>query len=243
MLKQPDIQKIRSLFAEGYNLRQITEITGFSRNTVRRYIRSEEEKMPQRALIEHTDLIRDIFYSEDGNCQRVLAKLEKQDFHVHPRTLRRFCSAFREDFKRARDRERRRLKEKMALVPRQGRAVAAVQMQRMGELYLRGYNVSVISRKTGHCTTTVRKYLKEGGYWKKENSVRLDEYRDWIFNNMLKVNGNFAELHRLFEKTFGVTVNERTFRRRSIQLREEEIQKKEKIFLAGGHPDDANAED
>ncbi len=44
MLKQPDIQKIRSLFAEGYNLRQITEITGFSRNTVRRYIRSEEEK-------------------------------------------------------------------------------------------------------------------------------------------------------------------------------------------------------
>ena len=42
MLKQPDIQKIRSLFAEGYNLRQITEITGFSRNTVRRYIRSEE---------------------------------------------------------------------------------------------------------------------------------------------------------------------------------------------------------
>ena len=54
MLKQPDIQKIRSLFAEGYNLRQITEITGFSRNTVRRYIRSEEEKMPQRALIEHT---------------------------------------------------------------------------------------------------------------------------------------------------------------------------------------------
>ncbi len=60
---------------------------------------------------------------------------------------------------------------------------------------------------------------------------------------MLKVNGNFAELHRLFEKTFGVTVNERTFRRRSIQLREEEIQKKEKIFLAGGHPDDANAED
>ena len=205
MLKQPDIQKIRSLFAEGYNLRQITEITGFSRNTVRRYIRSEEEK--------------------------------------HPRTLRRFCSAFREDFKRARDRERRRLKEKMALVPRQGRAVAAVQMQRMGELYLRGYNVSVISRKTGHCTTTVRKYLKEGGYWKKENSVRLDEYRDWILNNMLKVNGNFAELHRLFEKTFGVTVNERTFRRRSIQLREEEIQKKEKIFLAGGHPDDANAED
>lgn len=223
MLSQQDIHQIRALYIGGYNLRQIADKTGFSRNTVRRYIRSDDNLLHQSALTPYTEWIRQAFYDAGGKCTEVHRRLsEEKGIYVHERTLRRFCSIFRDDYRRIREFERRRRREIAEKIPTQGRSLTRSQIEHIGELSQRGYSVNVIARKTGHCRTTVRKYLFEHGYVERDQ-INWADYRDWILTWTLKVNGNFAELHRLFEATFNVQVNERTFRRRSIQFREESI--------------------
>ncbi len=236
MLTSKDIYRMYALFANGKTIRQISEMTGYSRATVSRHVReggTEETRTKHKTLEPHREFIVRAFFASDGNCHVVQTLLEKErNVRVSTRTIRRFCEEFRPELERVRRMAEERYEAYLDTITRSGKPVSAAQQEVIRQLSLKGYQPAEISRTTGHSLNTVKKYLGLEGPREDSPARLLARYRDWLLPELVRVNGNFAELYRRFTATFGVQVNMRSFRRHVMAYREEAYAQNEARYLA-----------
>lgn len=103
MLTNIDVNQIHSLAKQRLSITKIAVTTGFSRNTVKKYLRTPLVEKPKKAaslLEENSALIREWFFSAEGNCV-VVQRLFEEKFNtkVNDRKMRRFCEQFRSELK------------------------------------------------------------------------------------------------------------------------------------------------
>src|SRR4030065_1344545 len=81
MITQESQQAILSLYQQGIQIRQISQILKISRNTIRRVIRGKWQERPQRASPheELSPIIHEVFKRSKGNVVRVQEILRDQD--------------------------------------------------------------------------------------------------------------------------------------------------------------------
>ncbi len=237
MLSPHDIVQIRKLFSNGCTIRQIADIVGVSRATVKRYVMVKPRKPRVGVLDEHALWLRRAFFAEDGNCNTVTERLANElKVVVSSRTVRRFCEQFRDELEFARNEAHKRYAAMLDSMIVQGRPLSRKQLDELHQLQSRGFDADEISRATGHARATVKKYLGDS-LPKKRRPSPLLAHRDWVLNEFMEANGNVAELHRRFEATFGIEMNPRTFRRQLESLRAAALE--EEMARAAQYRDEA----
>lgn len=98
-------KRIRAMADAGIAVKKIARTLEISRNTVRRWIRNQENASKrfgkcQAFLQEHSEEIREQFISCEGHCVPLQRQIqEKFGTDVGLRTLQRFCKTFRHELK------------------------------------------------------------------------------------------------------------------------------------------------
>lgn len=101
MLKGGSLLRVQELAVEGKSLREIARMTGFSRNTVRKYLRDglsrEPRPRPRRGskLDAYKPTIDDWMKSGLFNCQVMLARLRELGYTGGVSTLKNYVQRFR----------------------------------------------------------------------------------------------------------------------------------------------------
>lgn len=95
MVRLEEWMEIKTLYQEGHTIRQITRLTGRSRNTVRKVLRQKAPqafKKPQRAskLDRFKEYVRDRYNACRLNCVRLLEEIRNMGYIGSLTTLRRY---------------------------------------------------------------------------------------------------------------------------------------------------------
>jgi len=106
MLDKIQVAQIRALYAQSMSMRHIAELTGISRNTVRKYIHGAEPVAKRRSkhtqwLQDNKELVREEFFNSGCNCSVMQRNLQEKGVQVGLRQLERFSEPFRQEYKAA----------------------------------------------------------------------------------------------------------------------------------------------
>ena len=102
MLIPGDVSNILALHAAGWGKKRIAKELGFSRNTVKEYLKKrkwEPYGSPKRSklLDPHEARVRELFGLHRGNCVVVKEELEKEGIKISSRSLQKFTSPWRKE--------------------------------------------------------------------------------------------------------------------------------------------------
>ena len=88
---------IKSLHKEGHSIRQIAQLTGYARNTIRRVLRERQPKtfatpVKSSKLDDFKEYVRQRYTSCGLSAVRLLEEIRAQGYHGSVQTLRRYVA-------------------------------------------------------------------------------------------------------------------------------------------------------
>lgn len=107
MLSKTDIVQLKALAANKLSIRRISELTGFARNTISKYLKGAEPVMKPksgqaRRLQDNRERVRQEFFDSGCNCAVVQRNLQEQGVRIGLRQLQRFSEPLHLQYKAVR---------------------------------------------------------------------------------------------------------------------------------------------
>lgn len=107
MLSKTDIVQLKALAANKLSIRRISELTGFARNTISKYLKGAEPVMKPKSeqarwLQDNRERVRQEFFDSGCNCAVVQRNLQEQGVRIGLRQLQRFSEPLRLQYKAVR---------------------------------------------------------------------------------------------------------------------------------------------
>lgn len=104
MLSKTDIVQLKTLAANKLSIRRISELTGFARNTISKYLKGAEPVMRPKSeqarwLQDKRERLRQEFFDSGCNCAVVQRNLQEQGVRIGLRQLQRFSEPLRLQYK------------------------------------------------------------------------------------------------------------------------------------------------
>ena len=100
MLSKTDIVQLKALAANKLSIRRISELTGFARNTISKYLKGVEPVMKPKSeqarwLQDNRERVRQEFFDSGCDCAVVQRNLQEQGVRIGLRQLQRFSEPLR----------------------------------------------------------------------------------------------------------------------------------------------------
>lgn len=107
MLSKTDIVQLKALAANKLSIRRISELTGFARNTISKYLKRAEPVMKPKSeqarwLQDNRERVRQEFFDSGCDCAVVQRNLQEQGVRIGLRQLQRFSEPLRLQYKAVR---------------------------------------------------------------------------------------------------------------------------------------------
>lgn len=104
MLSKTDIVQLKALAANKLSIRRISELTGFARNTISKYLKGAEPVMKPksgqaRRLQDNRERVRQELFDSGCNCAVVQRNLQEQGVRIGLRQLQRFSEPLHLQYK------------------------------------------------------------------------------------------------------------------------------------------------